>query len=484
MNNRVVFNILGKILVALSLLMLLPMIVSLIYAEKAYSSFAISAAASFTVGLVLVFASKPKSHIIYAREGFVITAFAWIFTSVAGAFPFYLSGEIPSFVDAFFETVSGFTTTGASILNDVTSLSKGLLFWRSFSHWIGGMGVLVLVVALIPNVSERSIHILRAEMSGPVVGKLVPKLKDTAKILYLIYILLTVILGVLLKLGGMSLYDSIVHAFATTGTGGFGIYSDSVLTLSPYIQWVLTAFMIISSINFNLYYLILVGKGRLALKSTELWVYLTLIAAASTVIFFDIRHLCASFEETLRTSVFQVSSIISTTGFASADFNEWNTSAKTILFLLMISGGCAGSTAGGLKVSRLILLAKQISREFKKLLRPRSVSSVVLDGKQTEEKTLNSVSIYFSFYMFFILATLLLLSFDDMSMEANVAVAFSAFNNVGPGFAEIGPMSSYAAYSDFSKLVISFAMLLGRLEIFPLLLAFSPSVWAKKSKNN
>ena len=360
------------------------------------------------------------------------------------------------------------------------NLSHGMLFWRSFSHWIGGMGVLVLIMAIVPNVSDRSIHIMRAEMPGPTVDKLLPKAKDTAKILYIIYIALTLIEIVLLLLGDMTLFESLLHAFGTAGTGGFGIKADSIAGYSPYLQWVITIFMMVFGVNFNLYFLLLMRKFKSVFKSTELWTYISIAAISTLIITINLSSVYSSFGETLRNSAFQVSSIMTTTGYSTADFNAWPTLSKSILVLLMFIGACAGSTAGGLKISRLVILFKMVGRKFGRLLRPRSVRAIKTEGKSVDERVLSSVTTYFAVYIFCFIAVFLLLSFDKFGFETNFTAAAATFNNIGPGLADVGPMSSYTDYSIFSKIILSFSMLLGRLEIFPLIIAFSPTTWSKK----
>ncbi len=477
MNRRMVFYTVGLIILLEAALLLLPLAVALIYGEKTLLSFLATLVVALVLGGTLSLFSRPKTKVIYAREGFAITSLAWLALSLIGALPFYLSRQIPSFVDAFFETVSGFTTTGASILTQVEALDQSLLFWRSFTHWVGGMGVLVFLMAFLPNVSDRSIHIIRAEMPGPIVGKLLPKVRDTAKILYLIYIGMTVLEVVLLMLGNMSLFDSLVHAFGTAGTGGFGIRSDSVAGFSAYHQWVIAIFMLLFGVNFNLYYLTLIGRFRSALRSTELWVYLGICAAATAVLCFDLRAVYDSFSELIRQSAFQVSSIITTTGFSTADFNTWPAVSKTVLLLLMFLGACAGSTAGGLKISRFILLWKNCQAELRYMLHPRSVNPLRFEGKKVEKETRNAVLVYFTLYLFCFCTILLLLSPNGFDLETNFSAAASCFNNIGPGFSLVGPLSSYAAYSPFGKIVLSFAMLLGRLEIWPILLTLYPGAW-------
>lgn len=479
MNKKMVFHIIGRIIQVEAFLLLLPLAVSLIYKEKCWLSFLISIACALALGTVMTFGSRVKSKVIYAKEGFVTVSLAWVLMSAIGALPFVISGEIPSYIDAFFETVSGFTTTGASILTDVESMSKGLLFWRSFTHWIGGMGVLVFVMAIIPSVTDRSIHIIRAEMPGPIVGKIVPKAKNTAKILYIIYVVMTVVEIVLLCIGKMPFFESVVHAFGTAGTGGFGIKADSIAGYSPYLQWVITVFMFLFGVNFNLYYLILLRKFKSVFRSQELWCYVGIACAAAASIAVNIRSMYGSASEAIRASAFQVSSIMTTTGYATTDFDLWPAFSKTVLILLMCIGACAGSTGGGLKVSRVVLLYKMIKKELRHMLHPRSVSVVKFEEKTVSKTILTNVSIYFAVYMVVMISAFLLLSFDGYSVETNLSAAIACFNNIGPGLADVGPTASYAAYSPFSKIVLSAAMLFGRLEIFPMLFLFSKSSWSK-----
>ena len=481
MNRRMIFYTVGHIALAESALLLLPVLVSLIYLEKSGFSFLITAALSFTIGLIFILLFKPNDKLIYAKEGFAIVAYAWLLLSAVGALPFVIGGAIPSYIDAFFETVSGFTTTGASILTNVEALDKCMLFWRSFTHWIGGMGVLVLVTAVVPNIADRSLNILKAEMPGPTVGKLVPRSRDTAKILYIIYFVMTAILTVLLIAGGMPVFDSIVHAFGTAGTGGFGIKADSIASYSPYLQWVITTFMFLFAINFNLYYLMLIGKFRAVLKSDELWFFISLVLVSIGAIAINILPMYSGFSDALRTSAFQVCSIVSTTGYATADFNLWPEFSKSILVILMFVGGCAGSTGGGLKVARVVILLKSIKKELKRLLHPRSVKAVMSEGKKLDDETLNGVTSYFAVYTLCIILVFLLLSFEPFGFETNFTASVACFNNIGPGLADVGPAASFAEYSGFSKIILSFAMLLGRLEVFPLLLGLNPLIWKSKA---
>lgn len=480
MNRRMVLNTLGKIVWVEALLMLLPAAVCLIYKDDALISFLITIAIATAVSLPLIFFCKPKHKVIYAKEGFVTVSLAWIIMSVIGSLPFVFSGAIPQFADAFFETVSGFTTTGASILTDVEAMSEGLLFWRSFTHWIGGMGVLVFVMALTAGLPDRSIHIMRAEMPGPIVDKLVPKARETAKILYLIYIGMTVAEIIILVLFRMPVFEAIVHTFGTAGTGGFGIFADSISGYSPAIQWIIAIFMFLFGINFNLYYLILLRRIKNVFKSSELWVYAGVGICACIAISINTFGMYDNASECIRHAAFQVSSIMTTTGYATADFNLWPGFSKTLLLILMLMGACAGSTAGGLKVSRVIILIKSMKRELTRLLHPRSVKTLKLEGKRLDENTLSTTASYLMMYSACLVVVFLLLSFDNFDIETNISATVACFNNIGPGLGVVGPAGNYFGYSHFSKYVLSAAMLLGRLEIFPLLICLSPATWTKK----
>ncbi len=481
MNRQMVLHTLGHISLAEAALMVLPAIVSVIYGEyNILLCFLAAIGVALSLGLLLKFTTKASNKVIYAKEGFVIVSFAWILMSVIGALPFTLSGEIPDYIDALFEMVSGFTTTGASIIPNVESISKGLLFWRSFSHWIGGMGVLVFVMALIPNMPDRSIHIMRAEMPGPEVDKLLPRARDTAKILYIIYVALTGIEIILLLCGGMPVFDSILHSFGTAGTGGFGIKADSIAGYNSYLQWVIAVFMFIFGINFNLYYLLLLGRFKSILRSTELWVYLGIVFTSITIICINIYSIYGNFAETLRQSTFQVGAIISTTGYATTNFDLWPGLSKAVILFLMIVGGCAGSTAGGLKVSRVLILVKSIVRELKKAIHPRSVQVVKIEGKKLDEQTISGVTSYFAIYAACIILVFIILSAEPFSVETNLSATLSTFNNIGPGFDAVGPAVNYSCYNQFSTFIMTIAMLLGRLEIFPLILGLNPLLWKKR----
>lgn len=481
MNRRVVFYTIGQLIGVEAAVMVLPLCVSLIYGEDSWKAFLITIGIAIVLSALGLLLSKPKNHVIYAKEGFATVALAWIIMSGIGALPFVISGEIPNYIDAFFETVSGFTTTGSSIVRDVEALSYGILFWRSFTHWLGGMGVLVFVMAILPSSSDRSIHLLRAEVPGPVVGKLVPKIKQTAKILYLIYMVMTFIEVIFLLCGGMPLFDSLVHSFGTAGTGGFGIKADSIGGYSSYCQWVITIFMLLFGVNFNIFYLCLIRRFKSVLKSEELWAYLGIILAAATIITVNIMPIYNSLSQSIRLSAFQVASIITTTGYATADFNTWPVLSKGILLILMFFGACAGSTGGGFKISRIVLLLKAVKRELHRLIHPRSRTTINFEGKNVDEGTVSGVECYLALYIICFLIVFFILCFEkSFDIETNFSAAASCFNNIGPGLGAVGPVSNYADYSALSKIVLSFAMLLGRLELFPLIITLAPSTWTKK----
>ena len=473
-----VFRIVGYIGLCEAALLLLPALVGLIYLESSAFAFLITAALSAAAGGLLVVFCKPKTKKLYAREGFAVVALAWLYMSLVGALPFVLCGEIPNYFDAFFETVSGFTTTGASIVDNLDLLSHPVLFWRSFTHFIGGMGVLIFIMAIIPNVSDSSIHIMRAEMPGPIVGKLVPRARDTARILYIIYLVMTVAETVILTVGGTPFFDSMLYAFGSAGTGGFGISSAGIQ--GSFAQWVIGISVVLFGVNFNLYYLLLARKFKAAFTSRELWVYLGMIALSTGVICWNILPMYGGVGESARHAFFQTASIMTTTGYSTVDFDAWPMLSKGILLVLMFIGGCAGSTAGGLKVSRVILGLKSIGREFKRLVHPRSVSVVHFEGRPADEQTLNGVSNYAMLYFVSLGGVFLLLCFDKMGFTENISAAVACINNIGPGFGKIGPALSYSGYSAFSKVVLSVAMLAGRLEFYPLILAFVPSNWGRK----
>ena len=487
MNYRMIFSTVGKVLFVEAVCFVLPFLVSLCYGEfMTMLWFGVCALIALASGFCLSFFLKPKSTTIYSKEGLITVALTWVFMSVIGALPFVMTGAVPSYIDALFETVSGFTTTGASILTEFDpgtgylAMDKGLLFWRSFTHWIGGMGVLVFVTAISGKSSDRQIYILKAEIPGPTMDKIVPRSRDTAKILYLMYFGMTIVTFILLVCGGMSFFDGIIHALGTAGTGGFGIRVDGCASYSPFCQWVIAIFMFLFGVNFNLYYLILVGKIKDVLKSSELKLYVLLVVLATAAISINILSLYGSFGVALRHSFFQVATISSTTGFSSANFDTWPAFSKAILLFFMFTGACAGSTAGGVKLSRVMLLLKSGNRELKKVLHPRTASVVKADGKKVDESVISATGNYLAIYLACILVIFLAISVDGFNVETNFTASVSCFNNVGPGFGAVGPSGSYAGYSVFSKIVLTLGMLLGRLEIYPLLLVFIPNTWIKR----
>ncbi len=475
MNKRMIAYILGILLLCEAGLMLFPTIVSLIYGEAVLKSFLITIALLIATGLVLV-AMKPKNKTIYARHGLVIVALGWILMSLFGALPFYFSGEIPSYLNAVFEAVSGFTTTGASILTDVEALSKSMLFWRSFTHWIGGMGVLVFMMAVLPLAGGGGdLHLMRAESPGPNVSKLVPKSSKTARILYGIYLALTIIEIIILLIGGMPLFDSVTITFGTAGTGGFGVLNSSIAGYSTFCQGVITVFMTLFGVNFNIYFLLLCKKFKDAFKSEEVWTYLAIMFSAIVVIAINVKDMFSSFGEALHHSAFQVSSVMTTTGFATTDFNQWPELSKMILLAVMCVGACAGSTGGGLKVSRVILLLKSARREFRRISHPRSVKIITFDGNRVSDETIRNTFAYFFIYAMIFAASVLVVSLDNFDMTTNTTAVIATLNNIGPGLNMVGATGNYSEFSFLSKLVLIADMLLGRLEIFPLLFLFAPS---------
>ncbi len=480
MNYKIVFRLLGYILLCEGGLLALPAIASAVYGE-----WTVLAVFIFTIALCVVFGLalrqlKPTSNIFYMRESFAVTALCWIVISVIGALPFVLTGYIPNPIDAIFETVSGFTTTGASILPEVEGLPVGLLFWRSFTHWIGGMGVLVFLLSLIPLTGGGShVNLMKAESPGPQVEKLVPKVQSSAKILYGIYFGLTVLEIIFLMLGGMPFLESLLISFGTAGTGGFGVRNDSIAGYSVYIQVVVTVFMILFGVNFNAYFLIIMRKIKRAIAIEEVRWYLFIIFASAGVIAWDIRGLFPNFGAALQQSFFQVGSIITTTGFSTCDFNVWPSLSRTILVLLMFIGACAGSTGGGMKVSRIIILAKSIRREIGRALHPQVVAPARMDGKQIPHETIRSTNVYVAAYIFIFVASLLFVSLDGYDMVTNFTAVAATLNNIGPGLELVGPMSNFALYSNPAKLVLIFDMLAGRLELFPMLILFTPETWRR-----
>ena len=481
MNKRLTFHLIGNVVRMAGALMVLPLIVSLIYggsdAMPILISMAITLAAGFALALI-----RPRRDFLRAREGFAVVAFSWILVSFFGGLPFYFSGYIPSLVDCFFETVSGFTTTGATIIRDVEALPKGLLFWRSFTHWAGGMGVLVLSLALIPKMGARSIHLMRAESPGPSTDKLVPRVANNAKILYAIYGGLSVLMVIALLCCGMNLYDALVHMFGAAGTGGFGTYGNSIAHWnSPTVDAVVGVFMALFGVNFSLYYFLLHRNWKAALGNSELRWYVTILLGVSVVVALNILPLYGNnFFTALRYSFFQASSIMTTTGYATADFDLWPQLSRVLLVVLMFIGASAGSTGGGIKVIRLQLLVKSMVRDIRRTVHPKSVNTVKLDGHTVDEGIISGVQgFFFAYFLILILATVVV-SLDGFSFETNFTAVVATLSNIGPGLNLVGPTGNFAFFSVFSKLVLILEMLLGRLEIFPVLFLFAPSVWKKR----
>lgn len=472
--------IIGKMMGVEALVLLLPALISLIYREDDYVFFLMTGAVLVVIYFLLA-RKKPAESTIYGKEGLVIVAVAWVLWSIFGAIPFTISGNIPSYVDAFFETVSGFTTTGSTILTEIQSLPKGILFWRSLTHWIGGMGVLVFVMMLTSLDDKGAMHLMRAEVPGPEADKLVPKARSTAKILYAMYFALTAVEVVFLLFGGMNLYDSVMHAFSTAGTGGFSNRNVSVGYYdSAYIDGVITVFMILFGINFNLYYLMLLKHFKEAFKNEELKTYLGIIAGAVAIITINISSMYGSVLKAFRYAAFQVASVITTTGFCTADYNLWPELSKGVLLAIMVVGACAGSTGGGIKVSRLVILLKSVTQEIKRLHHPKAVTIVRVNGRKIGAETRQGVYVYFICYIFIIIGSTLLVSLDNFDFATTISAVLTTINNVGPGIALVGPVENFAKFSVFSKLIFCLDMLFGRLEIFPILLVLSPSFWRKR----
>ena len=485
MNYKVVLSIIGKTLIIVAVLMLLPMVVGIIYQENNFLSFVIPILIALAGGIPLA-CLKSKDNSMYAKEGFVTVSLAWIVLSIIGALPFVISGEIPNFIDAFFETVSGFTTTGASILasEQIDNMSRAHMFWRLFTHWIGGMGILVFVLAIMPANNAGVMHVFRSESPGPSVGKLSSKLRFTARILYGIYMALTALATIFLLFGGLPFFDSLLLAFSAAGTGGFGVVGTSAMRYSSYIQVVLAVFMFLFAINFNTYFLILIGSFRKVLAIEEVRAFCILVVVATLAIAIDLTvqasNLFAHFGEALKHSFFQVTSISSTTGLTSYDFDKWPSFSKAILMILTIIGSCGGSTGGGIKMSRILILGKSSASEFKSLIHPRAVVSIHYEGVALDQKTERNVRTFFIIWVVAVALSTLLLSLDPFAdLFSDFSATLACIGNVGPGFGAVGPTCDYSGYSAFSKIWLSFIMLTGRLEIFPMLMLFVPRTWRK-----
>ena len=482
MNYKMMGRFMAQILSVEGVFMVPALIMALCLGETmALKGFAVALAAILVTVVVLWRICQSAPSAFFAKEGLVCVGISWVVLSLMGCLPFYISREIPLFIDAFFEIVSGFTTTGASILPEVEVLSKSILYWRSFSHWLGGMGVLVFLLAFTGEKGKGfTMHLLRAESPGPDVGKLAPKMRKTASILYLIYIGLTIVNILFLIAGGMPLFDALCTAMGTAGTGGFGIKNDSLAGYSPYLQNVTTVFMALFGINFSCYYLILLGQVRSVFRDEEVRLYLGLIVGSILLITINLGSYYGSLGETIRHAAFQVSSIITTTGFATTDFDLWPAFSKSILMVLMLVGACAGSTGGGLKVARLLLLMKGLRRNIGQVLNPRRVDVVRNNGRAVDERILANTNAYFAAYVIIIFVSFMAISLDNFSTGTNITAVFACFNNIGPGLEAVGPTCNFSAFSVFSKIVLIIDMLAGRLEIFPILVLFSPRIWHHK----
>lgn len=478
MNRSMIPYILGWVLLCEGALMLLPAAVAVYYGEQAVWAFVITIVFCALTGGLLI-RRKPQDRVFYLRDGFVVTALCWILISLVGAVPFLLSGSVSHPVDALFETVSGFTTTGASILPEVESLPRGILFWRSLTHWIGGMGVLVFLLTLLPLTGGSHVNLMKAESPGPQVEKLVPSVQSTAKILYCIYIALTLIQIVLLLAGGMPLFDSLTISFGTAGTGGFGVKNDSMASYSPYLQNVCTVFMILFGVNFNFYFLLLFRRGKRAFEMEEVRWYFAIILISIVIITCNIRGMYDTLRHALRDAAFQVGSIITTTGYSTTDFDLWPGASKTILVTLMLIGACAGSTGGGFKVSRLVVLCKTIRKEMRQVLHPKSVGVTLMDGKPVPHEVLRSINVFMVAYFLIFAASTFLISFDEFDLVTNFTAVAATLNNIGPGLAAVGPARSFALFSPGAKLVLIFDMLAGRLELLPMLILFGKETWKR-----
>lgn len=478
MNYRVVFYILGCILKVEAGLLLLPVLVGVIYQESTGWSFLITAAICFVLGCIMSI-KKPENRQVYAKEGYSIVGLTWLLMSAFAALPFTLSGDIPSYVDAFFEAASGLSTTGSSILAEIASLSHPVLFWRSFTHWIGGMGVIVFVLALVPIMGGTTLSLMQAESPGPVVGKLVPRIRESAAILYKIYMGITIVEAVLLRILGMDWFTSLTTTFGTVGTGGLAVTNDSLMSFSPAIQNTVTVFMILCGVNFTFYYLVLQKKLRSAFKMEEVRIYFGIILTAVAIITINIHEMYSSIGETLRHAFFQVASIITTTGFITTDFNQWPELSKMILVTLMFIGACAGSTGGGIKVSRIAILIKQIGKEVNMIIHPRSVKKIRMDGVPVAHETVRSINAFISIYAVIFFGSVLLISIDNFDFTTNFTAVATTLNNIGPGLSVVGPVGNFSGFSNFSKIVLSLDMIIGRLEIFPILILFSARNWRR-----
>lgn len=476
MNIKMLIYILGKVLLIEGVLMLLPIGCGWIYGESETVYYLVCALAYVTLGYLLSF-KKPRNMTIFIKDGCVATALSWVVLSIGGCIPFILTGEIPSFTDAMFETASGFSTTGASILTNVEAMSHCSLLWRSLTHWIGGMGVLVFLLAVVPMTGGSNMNLMRAESPGPTVGKIVPKVRSTAKMLYLIYLAMTVTEIIILTLCGMPFFDSLCSSFGTAGTGGFGVRNDSFASYAPHIQVIVAVFMIMFGMNFNFYYYFTTKQINKAFKMSEIKVYLAVIAIVTAIICFSVRGLYGSFGEALRHSFFQVATIITTTGFATTDFDLWPSVAKFLLLSLMILGACASSTGGGIKVARFQIMFKSVKREIQSYIHPKTVKKIHVDGKTVDSEIIHSVALYFFIYMIIFATSMFIVSFEGHDLVTVFSSVAATFNNIGPGLSLVGPTQNYSFFSGLSKWVFIFDMLAGRLELMPLIVFLAPTTY-------
>ena len=479
MNTSIIRYILGHIIKLEGFFMLLPCVIAIIFNEKELFTYLAIAVLCILLGSLLSF-KKAKDNVFYLKEGCIATSLSWILLSFFGALPFVLTGEIPHFTNAMFETVSGFTTTGASILSDVEALSHASLMWRSFTHWVGGMGVFVFILSLLPMIGGSTMQLMKAESPGPSVDKFVPKVRDTAKLLYKIYIVITLLQMAVLLLAGMPLFDTLTLTFGTVGTGGFGVKNDSLGSYTALQQNIITFFMIISGINYSFYFLIISKKLKDAFHLEEVRWYLGIILGSVTIITLNTMHMYSGIGETLRHAFFQVGSLVTTTGYSTTDFNLWPELSKTILILLMIIGACAGSTAGGFKISRMLILLKSVKRELSIMIHPREIKKIRLDGHVVKPEVIQTAHVYLIIYCALFLLSILLISIDNFDFTTNFTAVAATFNNIGPGLAGVGPMSNFDIYSTFSKIVLMIGMLIGRLELYPIMLLLLPATWKRK----
>ena len=478
MNFPMIIYILGWILNFEAFFLIIPLVASIGYGENTLFPLLLTIGICIVIGLPITL-RKPKESTLHSRDGYVIVSLSWIVLSAFGALPFVFSGAIPNYIDALFETVSGFTTTGATILSDVEAVPKSLLLWRSFTHWVGGMGVLVFIMAFLPLSGGQNLHIMKAESPGPSVSKLVPRIKTTALLLYAIYLVMTALEFVLLLFGGMSVFDAINTAFATAGTGGFSVRNDGLAGYSDAVRMIVTVFMILFSINFNVYFLLLSKKFKDALKVSEVWYYLAIIAAATAVITVNIKGMFPSVGEAFRNAIFTVSSMISSTGFTAVDFNLWPELSRTIIVLVMFIGACTGSTGGGIKVYRIVILFKSMGKELHTLIHPKQVKKIRLDSHEIGHEVIRSVNVFMVCFILVFVISLVCISFEDYDLITNFTAVTTTINNIGPGLDLVGPTSNFGFFSSFSKIVLIFDMLAGRLELFPMLLLFAPVTWKK-----